>query len=148
MLFFVFFFSSRRRHTRCALVTGVQTCALPIYAAAPGFARRKAAIYATCFVNYNSPDIGVAAQKILAHNGVSLRVDYPGCCGMPRLEQGDLDDVAARAKTVAAFYAPLIDQGYDIIALVPSCALMMKFEWPLILPDDPRSEEHTSELQS
>src|SRR3546814_5045961 len=30
-LFFSFFFSSRRRHTRCALVTGVQTCALPIY---------------------------------------------------------------------------------------------------------------------
>src|SRR3546814_1491883 len=30
MLMFVFFFSSRRRHTRCALVTGVQTCALPI----------------------------------------------------------------------------------------------------------------------
>src|SRR3546814_5114895 len=29
-LIFVFFFSSRRRHTRCALVTGVQTCALPI----------------------------------------------------------------------------------------------------------------------
>src|SRR3546814_1213787 len=28
---FVFFFSSRRRHTRCALVTGVQTCALPIF---------------------------------------------------------------------------------------------------------------------
>src|SRR3546814_4385751 len=31
ILFFCFFFSSRRRHTRCALVTGVQTCALPIY---------------------------------------------------------------------------------------------------------------------
>src|SRR3546814_2456576 len=30
-LFVLFFFSSRRRHTRCALVTGVQTCALPIY---------------------------------------------------------------------------------------------------------------------
>src|SRR3546814_6286988 len=29
--YFVFFFSSRRRHTRCALVTGVQTCALPIF---------------------------------------------------------------------------------------------------------------------
>src|SRR3546814_5585679 len=28
---FIFFFSSRRRHTRCALVTGVQTCALPIF---------------------------------------------------------------------------------------------------------------------
>src|SRR3546814_5879471 len=31
----IFFFSSRRRHTRCALVTGVQTCALPIYAGRP-----------------------------------------------------------------------------------------------------------------
>src|SRR3546814_1484429 len=31
---FLFFFSSRRRHTRCALVTGVQTCALPIFARA------------------------------------------------------------------------------------------------------------------
>src|SRR3546814_4125593 len=30
-LLLVFFFSSRRRHTRCALVTGVQTCALPIF---------------------------------------------------------------------------------------------------------------------
>src|SRR3546814_2911354 len=34
--FFVFFFSSRRRHTRCALVTGVQTCALPILTFAAG----------------------------------------------------------------------------------------------------------------
>src|SRR3546814_9261138 len=33
LVFVVFFFSSRRRHTRCALVTGVQTCALPISAA-------------------------------------------------------------------------------------------------------------------
>src|SRR3546814_6211509 len=33
--FSVFFFSSRRRHTRCALVTGVQTCALPIYGPSP-----------------------------------------------------------------------------------------------------------------
>src|SRR3546814_14090788 len=36
---FVFFFSSRRRHTRCALVTGVQTCALPIYYRRGNFAR-------------------------------------------------------------------------------------------------------------
>src|SRR3546814_2214217 len=35
VVFVVFFFSSRRRHTRCALVTGVQTCALPILLAAP-----------------------------------------------------------------------------------------------------------------
>src|SRR3546814_13368897 len=36
-IFVFFFFSSRRRHTRCALVTGVQTCALPIYVSLPAF---------------------------------------------------------------------------------------------------------------
>src|SRR3546814_7684678 len=44
----VFFFSSRRRHTRCALVTGVQTCALPIYpsiAVHPECRTRQRAVY-------------------------------------------------------------------------------------------------------
>jgi glycerol-3-phosphate dehydrogenase subunit C len=119
------------------LVARAKSAPAAVNAEAPAFGKRKAAIYATCFGNYNNPDIGVAAQKILAHNGVDLRVDYPGCCGMPRLEQGDIADVAKKARVVAEFYAPLIDQGYDIVALVPSCALMLKFEWPLILPNDP-----------
>src|SRR3546814_5433444 len=41
---YVFFFSSRRRHTRCALVTGVQTCALPIYGASRTLRRILSAI--------------------------------------------------------------------------------------------------------
>src|SRR5690606_21583670 len=86
---------------------------------------------------HSNPDIGIAAQRILAHNGVERRVEYPGCCGMPRLEQGDIEDVAKKARRVAEAFSPLIDEGYDIVALVPSCALMLKFEWPLILPDDP-----------
>ena len=55
---------------------------------------------------------------------------------MPQLEQGNLAAVAASAKQVAASLGSWIDKGYDIIALVPSCALMLKFEWPLILPQD------------
>jgi glycerol-3-phosphate dehydrogenase subunit C len=99
-------------------------------------AGRKAVLYATCFVNYNSPSIGEAAQAVLARNGVETEIVYPGCCGMPKLESGDFDSVAARARKVAADMKPWIDKGYDIVALVPSCALMLKFEWPLILPDD------------
>ncbi len=99
-------------------------------------AGRKAALYATCFVNYNNPSIGEAARRVLAKNGVETQVVYPECCGMPQLEQGDIGRVAAKAKKVAAEMAPWIDQGYDIVALTPSCALMLKFEWPLILPDD------------
>jgi len=98
---------------------------------------RKVVMYATCFTNYNNPDIGMKARDILARNGVETKVMHPGCCGMPKLENGDIEAVAKQAKTVAAAFRPLIeDEGYDIIALIPSCALMMKFEWPLILPDN------------
>jgi glycerol-3-phosphate dehydrogenase subunit C len=105
-------------------------------ATAPAFGR-KAVLYATCFVNYNNPDIGEAARAVLARNGVATTVAYPECCGMPQLEQGELSRVAAKAKTVAAALIPFIDAGHDIVALIPSCALMLKFEWPLLLPDDP-----------
>jgi len=97
---------------------------------------RKAVLYATCFVNYNNPGIGLAARAVLARNGVETEVVYPACCAMPQLEQGDLARVAASARRVAAELKPWIDKGYDVIALVPSCALMLKFEWPLVLPDD------------
>ena len=99
-------------------------------------AGRKAVLYATCFVNYNNPGIGEAARAVLAHNGIETEVVYPECCGMPQLEQGDIGDVARRARHVAAELAPWIDKRYTIVALTPSCALMLKFEWPLILPGD------------
>ena len=102
---------------------------------APAFGR-KAVLYATCFVNYNNPQIGQALRAVLAFNGVETVVTYPGCCGMPQLEQGELARVAGNARAVAQALKPLIDQGYDIVALVPSCALMLKFEWPLLLPED------------
>ena len=103
---------------------------------APG-AGRKAVLYATCFVNYNNPGIGMAARGVLAKNGVETVAVYPGCCGMPKLEHGDLARVTASARRIARDLGAWIDKGYDVIALVPSCALMMKFEWPLLLPDDP-----------
>ncbi|MBN33706.1 MAG: glycerol-3-phosphate dehydrogenase [Rhodospirillaceae bacterium] len=98
---------------------------------------RKAVIYATCFSNWNDAAIGEATRHVLAHNGVETELVHPACCGMPKLEQGDLAEVTRRAKTVAAALLPYVDKGWDVITLVPSCALMMKFEWPLIVPDDP-----------
>ena len=102
---------------------------------APAFGR-KAVIYATCFSNYNNPDIGMAALRVLAKNGVEAEVVYPRCCGMPQLEQGNVARVAEHAHSVADALLPYVELGYDVVALVPSCALMLKFEWPLILPDE------------
>ena len=107
---------------------------------APAYGKRKAVLYATCFVNFNNTDIGAATRAVLAKLGVETEVVYPACCGMPKLELGDLESVADAAKRVSAALLPWVDRGYDIIALTPSCALMLKFEWPLILPKDPSVE--------
>jgi len=102
-------------------------------AQAPAFGR-KAVLYASCYGEFNDQTPGEAAIKVLAHNGIALRVEHPGCCGMPKFENGDLAAVAGAAEQVAASFAPLIDDGYDIVPLTSSCALMLKFEWPLLLP--------------
>ncbi len=102
----------------------------------PAAAARKAVIFATCFANYNSPGIGTATQAVLARNGVETALAYPGCCGMPQLEHGDLARVAENARTISRALAGWVDKGWDVVVPVPSCALMMKFEWPLIDPDD------------
>jgi glycerol-3-phosphate dehydrogenase subunit C len=104
--------------------------------AAPAYGKRKAALYATCFVNYNKPVTGLAARDVLNHIGVETKAAYPGCCGMPFLEQAELSRVAANAAKVSKELVKLIDEGYDIVALTASCGLMLKFEWALVCPDN------------
>ena len=97
---------------------------------------RKVAIYATCFVDYNQTSTGFAAEEVLRRNGVETEIVYPACCGMPHLEHGDIATVAKRAEQIADTLVEWIDKGYDIVTLTASCGLMLKFEWPLILPDN------------
>ncbi len=97
---------------------------------------RKVVIYSTCFVNFNKKNTGVAALKVLKKNGVEVKEAYPGCCGMPFLEQADLQKVVEQAKKVSNDLIEWIDKGYKVITLTASCGLMLKFEWPLLLPQD------------
>ncbi len=102
----------------------------------PAFGKRKVALYATCFVDYNEPDTALAAARVLALQGCEVKLVYPECCRMPQLEAGDLAEVAGSAGRVAKVFAPLIADGWDVVALTASCGLMLKFEWPLITPED------------
>ena len=97
---------------------------------------RKVVIYSTCFVNFNRKNTGVAALKVLKKNGVEVQEAYPGCCGMPFLEQADLPKVVEQAKKVSNDLIEWIDKGYKVVTLTASCGLMLKFEWPLLLPDN------------
>jgi glycerol-3-phosphate dehydrogenase subunit C len=97
----------------------------------------KVAVYSTCYVNYNEPGIGHDLLKVLAHNNIPyVLVDKEACCGMPKLELGDLDSVAALKEKNIPQLAQLAKQGYAILAPIPSCGLMFKQELPLMFPND------------
>ena len=98
----------------------------------------KVAIFSTCYVNYNEPGIGHDLLKVLAHNEVPARlVEKEACCGMPKLELGDLDAVARLKAVNIPVLAEVARAGYAIMTAVPSCTLMFKQELPLMFPDEP-----------
>ncbi|HET9821881.1 MAG TPA: heterodisulfide reductase-related iron-sulfur binding cluster [Burkholderiaceae bacterium] len=96
----------------------------------------KVAIFSTCFINYNEPGIGHDLLKILQHNEIPyVIVEKEKCCGMPKLELGDLDAVAEHKAANIPVLARYAREGYAIVAAVPSCTLMFKQELPLMFPD-------------
>jgi Fe-S oxidoreductase len=96
----------------------------------------QVAIYATCYINYNEPGIGHDLLKILTHNDIPyVIVEKEKCCGMPKLELGDLESVQESKEANIPVLAQYAKDGYAILAAVPSCALMFKQEIPLMFPD-------------
>lgn len=102
-----------------------------------GATRGKVALFSTCYCNVNTPDIGQDLLAVLEHNGIPVRLtEKEECCGMPKLEQGDLQTVDKYRRKNIPELVRLIDEGWDIIAPIPSCVLMFKQELPLMYPDD------------
>ena len=97
----------------------------------------KVALYATCYGNYNVPSLGEDFVKVFEHNEIQIDlVERESCCGMPKLELGDLDSVAKLKEANIPVLASMVDQGYDLVAPIPSCVLMYKQELPLLFPND------------
>lgn len=101
------------------------------------YTKGKVALFATCYGNRNEPGMNEDLVAVLEHNGLPVTlVEKEQCCGMPKLELGDLDSVAAAKEVNIPMLAKLVDEGYDLMAAVPSCVLMFKQELPLMFPDD------------
>ncbi|MDZ7591934.1 MAG: heterodisulfide reductase-related iron-sulfur binding cluster [Rubrivivax sp.] len=97
----------------------------------------KVAIFATCYVNYNEPGIGADLVKLLDHNEIPYEiVEKEQCCGMPKLELGDLESVERAWKANIPVLARYAREGWAIVTPVPSCTLMFKQELPLMFPGD------------
>jgi len=94
----------------------------------------KVALFSTCLVDFNDPGCGKAAVQVLEHNGVEVvRPDRQVCCGMPFLDGGDLDAVAAKVRQNADVFGPLVEAGYAIVIPSPSCSLMVREEYPQVV---------------
>jgi glycerol-3-phosphate dehydrogenase subunit C len=104
---------------------------------AAGPTRGKAALFATCYCNVNTPDIGQDLIRVFEHNDIPVKLTQrEECCGMPKFETGDLELVDKYRKTNIPELVRLIDEGFDIVAAIPSCVLMFKQELPLMYPQD------------
>src|SRR3546814_1140075 len=132
-----FFFSSRRRHTRCALVTGVQTCALPILGHVNN-AHYLSWVQEAVLAHWRK----IAPPEAVAqHLWVALKHE------ITYRRPAFLDDqviatvILEKVQGARAFYETVIKRGEDVLAEVKS-------SWCCIDAETLRSEEHTSELQS
>ena len=100
--------------------------------------RGKVVLYTTCYGNRNHPAIDEDLVAIFEHNGIPMALaEKEVCCGMPKLELGDLEAVAKAKEINIPILAAMVDAGWDIVTPIPSCTLMFKQELPLMFPDDP-----------
>jgi Fe-S oxidoreductase len=97
----------------------------------------KVVVFTTCYGNRNEPELAEDLVAVLEHNGIEVvLLGAERCCGMPRLELGDLEGVAKLKEHNVPQLLAAVEAGYDILAPIPSCVLMFKQELPLMFPED------------
>jgi glycerol-3-phosphate dehydrogenase subunit C len=98
----------------------------------------KVVLFATCYGNRNMPALAEDLVAIYKHNEIPVAIaEKEVCCGMPKLELGDLEAVRkAKDKNIPQLIE-WVNNGWDIVTPIPSCTLMFKQELPLMFPDDP-----------
>ena len=102
----------------------------------------RIALYVTCYGNRNSPQTVTDMVSVFEHNGVAVElVQKEVCCGMPKLELGDLDTVAKHKDINIPPLLSLAERGLRITAPIPSCVLMYRQELPLLFPEDLRVQK-------
>ncbi len=97
----------------------------------------KVALFSTCLFNYNFLEKGKALLNVLLKNDIHVELPEQECCGIPYFDMGDLDSAKEKAKRNVERLKPFVEAGFDILVPVPTCALQLKYEYPLLLPNDP-----------
>ena len=95
-------------------------------------------LFQTCYVQNNEPEIGRDTVAVMRKNSVDLQcVKGLECCGMPRWEAGDLEGLRTQAKTNLDKLMPYVARGAKVVAINPTCSMMLRREYPeLVAPED------------
>ena len=97
----------------------------------------KVVLFTTCYGNYNMPSLVEDLVSVFEHNDIPVALAAKeSCCGMPKLELGDLEAVRQVRDANIPDLAYRVDMGWDIVTPIPSCTLMFKQELPLMFPED------------
>jgi Fe-S oxidoreductase len=97
---------------------------------------RRTAMFFTCFVNYNAPQVGRDAVSVLEHNGCAVECPPQVCCGMPYLDAGDIKAATANARRNIAALLPVVEAGGDVVVPQPTCSYVLKKEYPDLVPGE------------
>lgn len=103
-------------------------------------------LFIDTFTNYNHPEIGHAAVKVLRAAGFEPQVVAHGCCGRPMISKGLLIQAKENARRNLNALAPYAERGLPIIGLEPSCTLTFRDEYLDLLPN--HSHAHRVAQQS
>ena len=130
-------FHSRTGSKRARSLTGQARAGQQAEVKSTPETRGKVALFVTCYGDRNEPHLPEDLAAVFEHNGIPVKVvEKEKCCGMPKLELGDLETVEKYKNFNIPQLKKLVDDGYDIVAPIPSCVLMFKQELPLMFPED------------
>ncbi len=99
--------------------------------------RGRVVLFTTCYGNRNLPSLAEDLVAVYRHNGIPVTLTHREvCCGMPKLELGDLEAVQEAREINIPEIVKWVNEGWDVVTPIPSCTLMFKQELPLMFPDD------------
>lgn len=94
----------------------------------------EAVLFQTCYVEHNEPGIGRDTVEVMQANGVEIRcAEGLRCCGMPAWERGDLAGLRKKARANLDVLQPYVEAGAKVLAINPTCSMMLRREWPELL---------------
>ncbi|HEU4387405.1 MAG TPA: heterodisulfide reductase-related iron-sulfur binding cluster, partial [Blastocatellia bacterium] len=100
----------------------------------------EAVLFQTCYVQNNEPQLGRDTVDVFERNQVDLRcVEGLQCCGMPAWERGDLDSLRKQAAANLRILLPFVEKGAKVVAINPTCSMMMRREHPALVDPDERA---------